>query len=163
MMVIVGHDALMVSGMTALAAQPFASVAVTVKLNVPGAVGVPESTPAVDKAMPGGSAPEDQVTGKVPPVCVKLNAGYTVPTVPTVGVPLMVIVGQDAARIVSATVLLAVQPFASDTVTVTLNVPGVVGVPESTPTPDSVMPGGNAPDDQVTGDVPPDWVKLYAG
>ena len=50
------------------------SVASAVKLNAPEAVGVPESTPAVLKLMPGGSVPPEtvQVNGAVPPVAAKV-------------------------------------------------------------------------------------------
>ena len=46
-----------------------ASVTLAVKLNVPGAVGVPESTPPVDKLNPPGKDPAltVQVYGVVPP------------------------------------------------------------------------------------------------
>ena len=52
-----------------LAVAPTLSVAVTVKLKVPVAVGVPENTPAV-KVMPVGIVPvlTEKVTAPVPPV-----------------------------------------------------------------------------------------------
>ncbi len=52
--------------------QLFASVAVTVKLNGPDAVGTPASNPAAESVIPLGSAPAVRlhVTGAVPPVCV---------------------------------------------------------------------------------------------
>ena len=51
-----------------IAVLPPSLVAVTVKLNVPPAVGVPEYTPEALSAMPGGSAPAvtDQLIGAVP-------------------------------------------------------------------------------------------------
>ena len=53
--------------------QLFASVAVTVNVNGPDAVGVPASTPAAESVIPPGRAPAVRlhVTGAVPPVCVK--------------------------------------------------------------------------------------------
>ena len=50
------------------------SVAFAVKLKVPLAVGVPESTPAVLSDMPAGSAPAEtvQLKGAVPPVAARV-------------------------------------------------------------------------------------------
>jgi hypothetical protein len=50
------------------------SATCTVKLDVPGPVGVPEITPPVLKLSPGGSDPDttDQVYGVVPPVAVSV-------------------------------------------------------------------------------------------
>jgi hypothetical protein len=52
--------------------QPFESVALIVKLNVPFAVGVPESTPAVVSVSPAGRVPVAMlyVYGPVPPLAV---------------------------------------------------------------------------------------------
>ena len=52
--------------------QLFASVAVTVKLNGPDAVGAPASNAGGRERHPAGSAPAVRlhVTGAVPPVCV---------------------------------------------------------------------------------------------
>lgn len=53
-----------------LPGQPFASVAVIVKLNCPAVVGVPEMTPVVELSVsPGGSAPSEtaKIYGGVPP------------------------------------------------------------------------------------------------
>ena len=64
--------------------QPFASVAVTVKLKVPVMVGVPLTVPVLESDIPAGSAP--LVTAKVvaptPPVCVIVVGGYASKTVP---------------------------------------------------------------------------------
>ena len=50
--------------------QPLASVAVIVKVNWPGVVGVPEMTPVALSARPFGSAPleTEKVNWAVPPV-----------------------------------------------------------------------------------------------
>ena len=50
------------------------SVAFALKLNAPGALGVPESTPALLRDMPEGSAPAEtvQVNGEVPPVAARV-------------------------------------------------------------------------------------------
>ncbi len=64
--------------------QPFESVAVTVKVNVPGVVGVPEITPPlVSGDKPVGRAPVVtlKVYGPVPPVAVKVWL-YAIPAVP---------------------------------------------------------------------------------
>ena len=55
-----------------------ASVAVTDKLNVPAAVGVPDSTPALDKLKPAGKEPlvaaQDHVYGPLsPPVAANVT------------------------------------------------------------------------------------------
>ena len=49
------------------------SAARSVKLKVPGVVGVPANTPALEIEMPGGTDPEttDQLYGGVPPVAAK--------------------------------------------------------------------------------------------
>src|ERR1041384_2019922 len=57
-------------------AQPFASIAGIEMLNTPPDAGVPERTPALEKLMPGGSAPAVHVTGATPPLCEKLRAAY---------------------------------------------------------------------------------------
>ena len=59
------------------------SVAVTVKLNVPPAVGVPVRDPLEDKLSPAGSVPAvtAKVCGAVPPVAV-MDCEYADPTVP---------------------------------------------------------------------------------
>ena len=46
-----------------VAVTPVLSVAVTVKLNVPGVVGVPEIDPSGASVRPGGSPDADQVSG----------------------------------------------------------------------------------------------------
>ncbi len=59
------------------------SVTLTVKVELPGAVGVPEMTPAALSANPGGSEPLEmlQFSGATPPLAVNVDE-YTVPTVP---------------------------------------------------------------------------------
>lgn len=67
----------------AVAVCPTPSVTRAVKLDVPGAVGVPEIVPVEDRLNPGGNVPlaTAHVYGVVPPVAAKL-AEYAVPTVP---------------------------------------------------------------------------------
>lgn len=127
----------------AVAATLYASTARTVKVEVPVAVGVPEITPVdVFKVNPAGSDPTeiDQVTGATPPeVCTV--AEYDL---------FIVDDGNDAVAIASTplTVMLsdfvAVPPSASVAVTVKVDVPAVVGVPEMV-APDNVRPAGNVP------------------
>ena len=56
-MLMVGQATLMVSAYCFAPVQPFASVALTVKLNWPPAVGVPLAMPVVDNVTPFGNAP----------------------------------------------------------------------------------------------------------
>jgi hypothetical protein len=61
-----------------------ASVAVTVKVYVPGVVGLPERTPMVDRLKPGGRDPDVRVNkyGAVPPEAEKVRR-KVLPTVPS--------------------------------------------------------------------------------
>ncbi len=72
-----------ISAYARVPAQPFASVALTVKLNVPLAVGVPASAPAPDRFSPFGSAPSVRAKpwGAVPPVAASVWL-YAAPCVP---------------------------------------------------------------------------------
>ena len=59
----------------ALAAQPIASVATTLKLKVPAAFGVPDSVPSAASVNPGGtnlSFKDENANGGVPPDAVKI-------------------------------------------------------------------------------------------
>ena len=94
---------LIVIAYPALPVQPFTSVAVTMKLKLPGGVGVPLTVPALESSRPAGSAPA--VTAKVvvetPPTCVIVVAGYTTPAVPIGNVvPDSVMARQPAMAIV---------------------------------------------------------------
>lgn len=62
----------MVKAYGACATQLLASTACTVKFDVPPAVGVPDSRPAADSVIPGGSVPLKRlnVNGAVPPATV---------------------------------------------------------------------------------------------
>lgn len=61
-----------------------ASVAMTVQLNEPPAVGVPLRTPADDSVTPAGSEPATtaKVYGAIPPLAVTV-CEYALPTPPT--------------------------------------------------------------------------------
>lgn len=141
------------------------SLTVTEKLYVPATVGVPEIRPvagASDKLV--GNAPDDTVHveyGLVPPVTANVCA-YAAVNVPsdneavlTTGAGLTTM-DNDLATVVTL--------FASVAVTVKLNVPVAVGVPEITPVvAASDKPPGNAPDAMVHdayGLVPPVAAKV---
>jgi len=141
---------------------PALFVAVTVKVKLPAAVGVPESTPVLVFS--------DSPLGR-PPVCVHVGAGlpvavkvklYALPTVPLGGLP-EVIAGAVGAEMVIVTLLLAL-PSLFVAVTVKVKLPAAVGVPESTPVLVlKVKPLGKFPVcDQVGAGVPVAAnVKLY--
>src|SRR5437016_2313353 len=79
----------------ALPAQPSASAAWTVKLNVAAAVGEPESTPPVESVSPVGTAPAEieNEYGDTPPLAVMVRE-YGVLRMPAVRFPLIVMAGQ---------------------------------------------------------------------
>ena len=57
-------------------------------MNAPVCVGVPLTAPALDSVIPAGSAPlvTANVDALLPPVCVRVVAGYTVPAFPAANV-----------------------------------------------------------------------------
>ena len=75
--------------------QPFVSVAVTVKVELPDAVGVPASTPADESATPAGGAPAVtlQVTGATPPSCVNVTGPYAALAVPCTAFVMLLTLG----------------------------------------------------------------------
>jgi hypothetical protein len=137
------------------------SVTFAVKLKEPDAVGVPEIVPLADKPRPAGKAPEAtlQLYGVVPPVAASV-VEYAVPTCPA-GIEVVVIcTGVTAAATVIVkdfVVVWAVGVVETVAITVKLNEPAVVGVPEIVPAVDSASPPGNAPELRlhVYGVVPP--------
>ena len=66
-----------------LAAAELESVTVATNAAIPAVVGVPDTTPADDRARPGGSAPRlsDQEYGEAPPVATMV-CEYCTPTTP---------------------------------------------------------------------------------
>src|SRR5437763_14472991 len=74
--------------------QPLESVALTVMVNVPVCVGVPESTPLLPSVRPAGSEPlaSENVVVPMPPLCVNvsLNAEPATPLFPAGFVTVMV-------------------------------------------------------------------------
>jgi hypothetical protein len=124
--------ALIVNVYVRMAVAPVLSVAVTVTVDVPTAVGVPEITPVfglIDK--PAGTPLADHVIVPVPPVADMVGLGYTRPRVDAGNVdgPLIV----SAGLIVNVYARVAVALKASVTLTCTVNEPDAVGVPEITP------------------------------
>ena len=105
--------------------QLLVSVAVTVKLNVPVAVGVPLIVPFEASDRPVGNVPP--VTAKVndplPPVAVTLWPVYAVPIAPAGNEPPPLRLTLIAGSIVTLAVLLAEQPLALVTVSVRCTVP----------------------------------------
>ncbi len=131
-----------------VAACEAASVARTVKLNVPDWLGVPESAPLVASVTPGGSAPEETLNlyGVVPPEALTI-AEYALPTVPEPTLDVMMVSGAGAGDATAIdSVLVAVCEAASATRTVKVDVPDWVGVPERAPLVVSAIPGGNEPE-----------------
>jgi hypothetical protein len=134
---------------------PALLVALTVKLNVPAAVGVPEIIPVVESAKPVGRLPLDidHVMGAVP---VAVSGWlYDVPTVP-LGNVVVVMTGATAEVPIVIDNAFVSLPALLVAFTVKLNVPIAVGVPEIVPPEYSVSPFGRLPlaNDHVKGAVP---------
>src|SRR3990170_6960936 len=111
-----------------VAVAPLSSVALTVKFEVPAAVGVPLISPvALLRLSPAGSASTvtAHVIGALPPLLasVWLYARFTVPSVSDV------VVTVSAGYIVMDRALSAYAPLASVTRTVIFSVPDAVGAP----------------------------------
>jgi hypothetical protein len=137
------------------------SVAMTVKVDVPVADGVPVIAPAELNERPPGNEPEvsDQEYGEKPPVAASVAEYDT----PACAVPRVVVAiatgGAGATTIDSAFVAVAAVGIAeSVTFTVKFDVPLVKGVPEIAPVELSERPLGSEPAliDQANGDVPPE-------
>lgn len=133
-----------VSVATAVAgvAEPFEARMVKVKL--PAAVGVPESTPPEERDTPAGSDPEAtlQVMGGEP-VAVKV-VEYATPTWALPRVKGLMTGGTSNAVKFTTAVAEVVDAF--DARMVKVVVPAAEGVPESRPPEDSVIPAGSDPD-----------------
>src|SRR3990172_2659869 len=146
-----------------VAVAPLASVARTVKFDVPAAVGVPLISPVVPLSVsPAGSAPTvtAHVMGDLPPLLasVWLYARFTVPSVSDV------VVTDSAGYIVIESALSTYAPFVSVTRTVIFSVPDAVGVPLIAPVPlFKLSPSGSTPTviDQVSGSLPPVDVSVW--
>jgi hypothetical protein len=96
-----------------------ASVAATVKLKVPVAVGVPEIVPVEDSVNPVGNVPEEmlQETGKTPPVLAKI-CEYATLVFPCGNVAVVIVnagttVNTELPKIPSCVALMVALPLAS--------------------------------------------------
>ena len=121
---------------------PAALVALTVKAYIPTVVGVPEIMPVSASVKPVG---KDEPVSRVHVMGVSPVAAsvwlYAVPAVPLVNVS-VVIVG-DVMIVIEKIFLLF--PMSLVALTWNVDVPDVVGVPEITPSVESVKPVGNVP------------------
>jgi hypothetical protein len=139
---------------------PDASVAFTVTMLVPAAIGVPVIAPALDKLNPAGNVPlpNTYVSVPAPPVAATV-AAYAVPTVPPANVVVEnTIAGAAAIAIENVAVAVSAGDPVSVNVTVKLGLPAAVGVPVIAPVePLRLSPAGNAPDVtvHVYGAIPP--------
>jgi hypothetical protein len=140
-----------------LPVQLYVSVACTVKVNVPDKVGVPDSTPAVLSVRPFGNVPALllNVYGLLPPLALTVSV-YATPTVPPdrlLGETVML--GQP---MVIENCLVAVHSVAvSVDITVNVEMPAAVGVPDTVPPELRLKPAGRPPLSRlyVYGPVPP--------
>ncbi len=135
------------------------SVAVTVSMAVPATVGVPVITQPAPRVSPAGSVPAVmvQLYGELPPAT---------PIMPVYGTPTVPLGGEDSDRpeaaaetvMLSGPVMDSTGLLASVALTITTDVPAVVGVPLTTQLADNARPAGNAPPTsrQLYGAVPPD-------
>lgn len=115
--------------------------ALTVTLNVPAAVGVPEIRPDALMLSPPGKPGAVKVVGEL--VAAIWYGVIAVPTVPLTALPL-VMTGM-AGKIVNVTGLVPGVGFALVAVTIALNVPIDVGVPVITPVPATTLSPGGKP------------------
>src|SRR5579883_669570 len=142
----------MVIEKVALAVCGDASVALTPKLKLPAAVGVPLNWPlAASRLKPPGSAPlaTDHFTGGVAPEVPKENE-YATPTMP-LGSGEVEVMTNWLVMVIENDLLMVV-PAASASCTLKLAAPAAEGVPLSTPLEPKPRPEGSvepAPSDQV--------------
>ena len=145
----------MVSGPETVFTGLLESVTITVRLEVPGAVGVPLTVQPLS-VRPAGSVPDviEQLYGVVPPLA-PIVALYTTPTVPS-GSELVSVNAAGLMTMVSGPVVDCVGDSESVAFTVTVEVPAVVGVP-LTVQPLMLSPAGRVPAVivQAYGEVPP--------
>lgn len=142
---------------------PFASVAVTVKVYAPGAVGVPLTAPLELSVKPCGSDPAvtANTTGAVPPVvCIV----WLYAVLMTGGGNVSVVIA-SAAAIVPLYARVATAALLSVAITVNAKTPAAAGVPLMAPVDAfNVKPDGSEPDviANVTGALPPDVCTVCA-
>ena len=145
---------LIASESEAVADAAMLSVTLTVKLEEPAVVGVPEIVPAA-RLSPAGSDPlaTDHVYGGDPPLSVR-PCEYAAPSVPAVNAEVVMLnigalTASDRAALMETEVL-------SVTLTVNVAVPVVVGLPDIVPAA-RLRPAGSDPlaTDHVYGGLPP--------
>jgi hypothetical protein len=145
---------LIIKDNTALADTEALSVILSVKLDGPAVMGVPEIVPP-KKLNPAGSDPlaSDHVYGGDPPVALSVWE-YATPTVPG-GTEDVVIINAGALMRIDRAALAEPEPL-SVTLTVKLEGPAAAGVPEMVP-PERLSAAGRDPvaTAQVYGGVPP--------
>ena len=125
---------------------PALLMAITLKLNVPSAVGMPDIIPSDDNDNPVGKVPLLDHVGAVP-VAVSVWL-YAVPTVPF-GKSVVVIIGATALVDMAIDNAFVSFPALFVALTVKLDVPAAVGVPDIMPLEESVSPFGKLPLDTV--------------
>ena len=152
--VIVKAGALIVNDKAAVADPVALSVTLTVKLDDPAAVGVPDIVPP-ERLNPAGSDPlaTDHVYGGDPPVAFS-GCEYATPTVPAGNEEVVIV--KAGALIVNDKAAVADPVALSVTLTVKLDDPAAVGVPDIVP-PERLNPAGSDPlaTDHVYGGDPP--------
>ena len=125
-----------------------ASATVTVKLNVPVAVGVPEITPeVVARVSPEGRAPDviDQAYGAMPPLACR-TLEYEEPMVPEGTVVVVIPMEGGATTSEKVADFVCAGLAESATVTVKLKDPLTAGVPEMVPLAARLTPAGRLPE-----------------
>lgn len=130
------------SDRAAVAKADMLSVTRRVKLDEPATMGVPLMIPP-ERLNPAGSEPlaRDHVYGGVPPVALT-GCAYPAPVVPNGSEEVVMVNAGELMTMVSAAVAEAVAPSVS--LTVKLEGPGAVGVPEIV-LPESIKPAGSDP------------------
>jgi hypothetical protein len=150
-----------------IASGPTPLEAVTVKLNVPAAVGTPDRIPMPVNIKPSGTAPdEEKVIADGLPVAANRYDGKTEPTVAVAGGVEAVNAGGDNAAttpMLTDTVASGATPF--EAVTRNTYRPVLNGVPERRPAGERLRPCGKAPDDtlKLMVDGTPEAVNVYEG
>jgi len=116
------------------------------KVDDPAAVGVPDIPPPLLSVKPGGRAPADtlQLYGDVPPVA-DAEELYAVPTVPFGSEVVVIEIGAVPVAIETVYACEPAPPPESNTCSVNVNEPAVVGVPEIPPRVLNIKPGGSTP------------------
>lgn len=129
--------------------------------NVPAEVGVPVMEQLLFSVRPVGNVPEAtaQVYGAVPPR-TRMPPMYGTLTTPTGGAVSVSVISVPCTVMVTGAVVVLAGLAESVAVMVTVETPGVVGVPVMTQLLFSVRPAGSAPEatEQVYGAMPPSTV-----